>query len=359
MNHLNQKSLSAPGHLASAKLEQLNSSSTANGDRAHSPIVLTGDRPTGHLHLGHYVGSLVSRLELQKTNPVYVLVADSQVLNQDITKAKNIKEYTLSLMRSYLSAGLNPEKITFIRQSSVPEIFELSNYLSNLVSLAFVTRNPTIRAEQKMYGNELNMGFLNYPVSQTADIAIFDAELVPVGADQTPILEFAQDVLDKFHHTFKCRIFKDIKPILSSDSRLMGIDGINKMSKSLDNAIFLNDSTAQVKAKINKMYTDSGHIKITDPGRIEGHVVFSFLDVFYKDTQHLQELKEHYKRGGLGDSHLKNLLLIEIEKILEPMREKSLEFSDDYLIEVLESGSQRARNAAAHKMQEIKNVMFS
>lgn len=321
-------------------------------------IVVTGDRPTGKLHLGHYVGSLVSRLSLQETNTIFVLIADTQVLNNDVSKSQNIKENTLDLMRDYLSVGLDPLKVTFVLQSKIHQIFELSNYLSNLVSLAFVMRNPTIRQENKVYNDNLNMGFLNYPISQTADIIVFDGELVPVGSDQTPILEFGNDVIEKFHYHFKTDIFKKIIPVLSSNARLMGIDGNNKMSKSLDNAIFLSDSTKEVKAKINKMYTDSRHLKITDPGKIEGNTVFAFLDVFLKDQELLISLKEHYQKGGLGDSYLKNLLLTQIEEVLNPLREKSLKLNDDELMDILNKGTQKAKELAENKMEKVRSIIF-
>lgn len=321
-------------------------------------IVVTGDRPTGKLHLGHYVGSLVSRLSLQESNPIFVLIADTQVLNNDVSKSQNIKGNTLALMRDYLSVGLDPSKVTFVLQSKIHQIFELSNYLSNLVSLALVMRNPTIRQENKLYNDNLNMGFLNYPISQTADIIIFDGELVPVGNDQTPILEFGNDVIEKFHYHFKTDIFKKIIPVLSSNARLMGIDGDNKMSKSLDNAIFLSDNTKEVKNKINKMYTDSGHLKITDPGKVEGNTVFAFLDVFLKDQELLASLKEHYKEGGLGDSYLKGLLLTQIEEVLNPIREKSLTLKDNELMDILKEGTQKAKNLAEIKMEKVRNIIF-
>lgn len=321
-------------------------------------IVVTGDRPTGKLHLGHYVGSLVTRLELQQNHQIYILIADTQVLNNDLSKSTQVKQNILSLMRDYISCGLDPQKVTFVLQSKVLQIFELSNYLSNLAPLSLVMRNPTIKAENQLYNDNLNMGFLNYPISQTADILVLGGDLVPVGVDQTPILEFGNDIIEKFHHYFSSEVFKKIKPLLSKTPRLIGIDGKNKMSKSLNNAIFLSDSTQEVKKKINKMYTDSNHLKITDPGQVEGNVVFSFLDVFMKDTQKLNDLKSHYRKGGLGDGYLKGLLLEEIENILIPIRGKSSQLKDSDLMSILNEGTEKAKIKAEEKMEKIRKIIF-
>lgn len=322
-------------------------------------IVVTGDRPTGQLHLGHYVGSLTQRLELQYQHEMFILIADTQVLNNDISKSQEVKKHTLSLMRDYLAVGLKPEKIHFVLQSRVPALFELTQYLSNLVSLSFVMRNPTIKNENKLYNHDLNMGFLNYPISQTSDIVLFNGELVPVGADQVPILEFANDVIEKFHGNFKCNTFKKIQPLLSSTPRLCGLDGNNKMSKSLNNAIFLSDSLKSLKKKINSMYTDRNHLNISDPGQIEGNVVFTFLDVFMEDRVLLEEFKAHYQRGGLGDSYLKNVLFDILSPLLESINVNGQQFSDSYLKEVLHEGTQYANHVANEKMNKIRDIIFS
>lgn len=320
--------------------------------------VLSGDRPTGKLHLGHYVGSLAQRVKLQDNHLVNILIADTQVLNNNVAKAKDVKENTLELMRAYLAVGLNPEKVNFILQSEILEIFELTNYLSNLVTLPMILRNPTIKAENESYNSTINMGFLNYPISQTSDIILFDAEIVPVGQDQTAILEFGNDLIAKFHHHFKCNIFKHIQPLLSETPKLLGLDGQQKMSKSLDNAIFLSDSTDVIKKKINTMYTDSKHLKVSDPGQVEGNVVFSFLDVFMQDKIKLEELKAHYRKGGLGDVFLKQLLLKEIEVIIAPIRDKYDSYKDNELLDILEAGTQQARIKAKEKMKQVKEVIF-
>lgn len=321
-------------------------------------IVLTGDRPTGQLHLGHYMGSLTQRLILQEQFPIHILIADTQVLNNDILKAQHVKKNILSLMKDYLAIGLKPEKVNFILQSNILELFELTSYLSNIVSLPSILRNPTIKNENKIYNSQINMGFLNYPIAQTADIILFDADLVPVGADQTPILELSNDIIEKFHHIFKTNIFKKIKPILSESSRVMGIDGQQKMSKSLNNAIFLSDNEKTLKQKINMMYTDSNHLKISDPGKIEGNTVFLFLDVFMKDKDTLHELKIHYQKGGLGDSYLKNLLFKEINDILAPIRDNYNKYSDSDLFNILEQGTLHAQHIAKINMDKIRNIIY-
>lgn len=320
-------------------------------------IVLTGDRPTGKLHLGHYEGSLKSRLSYQETNPLFVLIADTQVMNNDVSKIKDVRKNIAEIMKDYLAVGLNPEKVTFFLQSEVLELFELTNYLSNLVTLPQVMRNPTIKAENETYNHNLSMGFLNYPISQTADIVLFGADLVPVGEDQLPIIEFANDVTEKFNHHFNTSCLKKVRPILSTNSRLMGIDGKNKMSKSLNNAIFLSDSEKEVNEKIHKMYTDDKHLKISDPGQIEGNVVFQFLDVFYKDKAELEALKKHYQKGGLGDMHLKKLLMHSLNELLQPIRQRRAAIRDDDALSILQKGTQHARSIAKKRMQHIKDVM--
>lgn len=322
-------------------------------------IVLTGDRPTGKLHLGHFEGSLKARLSYQQTHTLYVLIADTQVMNNDITKIKSVKENTLEVMKDYLAIGLDPSKVNFFLQSQIPELFELTNYLSNLVSLAQVMRNPTIKAENDTYNTTLNMGFLNYPVSQTADMVLFNAKYVPVGEDQLPIIEFANDVVDKFNYHFQTDILKNVTPVLSNNARVLGIDGKNKMSKSLNNAIFLSDSEKVVNEQVYKMYTDCNHIKISDPGQIEGNMVFTFLDIFHENKQELQDLKNHYKKGGLGDVFLKKLLMKDLKEVLDPIREKRAAISDSYALDVLTQSTKNCKLIAQENMQQIKDKMFN
>jgi tryptophanyl-tRNA synthetase len=324
----------------------------------NTSIVVTGDRPTGQLHLGHYVGSLTQRLSLQNTHQMFILIADTQVLNNDISKTQNIKFNILSLMRDYVAIGLNPNNIHFVLQSQVPALFEATHYLSNLVSLPTIMRNPTIKSENALYNKTINMGFLNYPISQTADIILFNGTLVPIGADQLPIIEFANDLIDKFHHSFNCNIFNKITPLLSNTSRLAGIDGVQKMSKSLNNAIFLSDNENTLKSKIKQMYTDSKHLRINDPGQVEGNIVFLFLDVFMCNRTELEILKSNYRMGGISDSYLKNILFEEINFILNPIRDKYHDLSDNYLKEILLHGTDYARKFSVNRLQEIKDIIF-
>lgn len=328
-------------------------------EHTNKEIVLTGDRPTGRLHLGHYEGSLKARLHYQEVHPLYILIADTQVMNNDITKIKDVKKNIVEVMKDYLSVGLNPEKINFFLQSEISELFELTNYLSNLVTLPQIMRNPTIKAENDLYNQSLSMGFLNYPISQTADIVLFGADLVPVGEDQLPIVEFANDVVDKFNYNFNTSILKRVKPILSENSRVLGIDGKNKMSKSLGNAIYLSDTEKVVNEQIYKMFTDPNHIKISDPGKIEGNMVFTFLDIFHKDKEEIKNLKEHYQKGGLGDVFLKKLLMKDLKEELDPIREKRLLITDDYAIEVLKEGTKRCQIIAKKQLSKIKDCIFN
>jgi tryptophanyl-tRNA synthetase len=322
------------------------------------PIIVTGDRPTGKLHLGHFVGSLQNRLTLQNNHDIFIIIADTQVLNNDITKAKNVRENILEVMRDYLAVGLDPKKVHFFLQSEISELFELTNYFSNIVTLSQVQRIPTIKAENELYNSTLNMGFLNYPISQTADIVLFGGELVPVGIDQLPILEFGNDLIDRFHYSFGCNIFKRIKPLLSENSKLVGIDGDRKMSKSLNNAIFLSDDEKTVGQKVYQMYTDPNHIKVNDPGKVEGNVVFQFLDVFHQNKEELEELKAHYQKGGLGDVFLKKMLSKDMNDILEPIRQKRASFTDKELKDILNDGTSFAKSVAKDNMAKIKEVIF-
>lgn len=336
----------------------LNSLSVSPDSLPYHKVILTGDRPTGPLHLGHYVGSLTLRLQLQYNNQVYVLIADTQTLNNDPQRAQNAKRYTLELMKDYLSVGLCPEKICFIRQSDIPELFELSAYLSNFMSLPQVMRIPTIKQENAAYNQSLSMGFLNYPVSQAADILLFNAEYVPVGADQVPILEFANDVRDKFHHMFDTTMFSHIKPLLSTTPRLSGTKGEEKMSKSLNNAIFLSEDSLTLKNKVNSLYTDPHHIRVSDPGRVEGNKVFEFLDIFHNNSEEISELKAHYQKGGLGDTTLKKLLLQDLEVLLTPIREKRATLKDTEVLDILAAGTAQARETAKENLRAFKDILF-
>lgn len=321
-------------------------------------IVLTGDRPTGKLHLGHYEGSLKARLQYQETQPLYILIADTQVMNNDISKIKDVRKNIIEVMKDYLAVGLDPAKVNFFLQSDIGQLFELTNYLSNLVTLPQIMRNPTIKAENDLYNQSLSMGFLNYPISQTADIVLFGSEFVPVGEDQLPIVEFANDVVDKFNYHFNTDILKRVKPVLSENSRVLGIDGKNKMSKSLGNAIFLSDTEKVVNEQIYKMFTDPDHIRISDPGKIEGNMVFNFLDIFHKDKEEVQALKEHYQKGGLGDVFLKKMLMKDLKDELDPIRERRHSITDEFALQVLKEGTLKVKAVAEKQLNLIKEQMF-
>lgn len=329
--------------------------------KLNNRTIFTGDRPTGPLHLGHYVGSLQNRVKLQNNGDnLTVLIADTQVLNNDISKAKNVKLNILEVMRDYIAVGLDPQKVRFVLQSKILELFELTNYLSNIVPMNHLMRVPTLKKESKMYGleNANNLGFINYPVAQTADIVLFEPDLIPVGEDQVPVLEFGNDIIRMFHHHFDCNTFKKIVPMISDIPKLIGIDGCEKMSKSLGNVISLNSTKKELEQQIRKMYTDPGHIKITDPGKVEGNIVFIFLNFFHEDKDEIISLKFHYERGGLGDMTLKNMLVKDINSILEPIREKRNTYSEVDLLEILDTGTKNARIQAKLKMEEIRNIIF-
>lgn len=332
-----------------------------NNTISKSRAIFTGDRPTGALHLGHYVGSLKNRLILQENGDnLTILIADTQVLNNDLSKAKNVKNNILEVMKDYISVGLNPTKVRFALQSKVLELFELTNYLSNIVPMNQLLRVPTLKKEAAMYlgKNSSNLGFINYPVSQTADIILFEPDLIPVGEDQVPVLEFGNYIIRMFHNHFECNIFKKIVPMISEIPRLVGTDGSEKMSKSLGNVINLNSTKKEIETSVRKMYTDSGHVKISDPGKIEGNVVFTFLDLFHENKEEIKNLKQQYQRGGLGDMVLKNMLVKDIDYILAPMREKRNSLSDNQLLELLDNGTKKAISQAQFKMEEVRNIIF-
>lgn len=310
--------------------------------------LLTGDRPSGPLHLGHYVGSLKNRLILQHCVALWMMIADGQALtDQDPTK---VRHHVTEVLRDYLSLGLDPEKTTFFVQSTVTPLYKLFFYLMNTVGMGRLRRNPTLKAEiqQKGFGDNLTAGFFCYPVSQCADIGGFSPGEgfigVPVGHDQLPMIELYNDVVDHCHHTYGTTALKKAYPIMSPQGRLMGIDGKNKASKSLNNAIFLKDDTKTLREKVFSMYTDPLHIRREDPGHVEGNVVFMYLDAFYEDQEHLQELKDHYQKGGLGDVTLKNLLFNTLETFLAPLREKRAQYTEKDLHDILNEGNKKALN---------------
>lgn len=340
-----------------------------------SDIILTGDRPTGRLHLGHYVGSLRNRVKMQNESEydkMYVMIADSQALTDNFDNPEKIRENLIEVALDYLSVGINPDKVSIFIQSQVSELTELTFYFLNLVTLSRLERNPTVKTEikQKLFETSLPAGFLIYPVSQAADILLFDANIVPVGEDQEPMLEQAREIARSFNNIYG-KTFIEPKAVLPESKlarRMPGIDGAAKMSKSLGNAIYLADDKKTVKKKVMAMYTDPDHINIDDPGKVEGNVVFTYLDVFANDShfekylpdyKNLDELKAHYQKGGLGDVKCKKFLIKVLEEELEPIRKRRAEYEKDIegVFEILKKGTADARTQGAKKLKEVKEAM--
>lgn len=331
-------------------------------------IILTGDRPTGRLHIGHYIGSLRNRVELQNSNKfdeIFVMIADAQALTDNAKNPKKVQENVLEVALDYLAVGLNPEKTTIFIQSQVPQLAELSQYYANLVSISRLERNPTVKTEikQKNFGESVPSGFVFYPISQAADITAFKATTIPVGEDQAPMIELTREITRSFNQTYDSNILVEPEMFLAEEGisrRLPGIDGINsKMSKSLNNGIYLADSYEEMKAKVMKMYTDPDHIRVEDPGKIEGNVVFAYLDVFAKDKQKVEEMKAHYQKGGLGDVTVKMYLVEVLDEILKPIREKREELAKnpEEVYKMLAIGSEKARAKAQETLEEVKDAM--
>lgn len=324
-------------------------------------IVLTGDRPTGPLHLGHYVGSLQTRLQLQETHTQYVMIADVQALTDNADNPQKVRENVLQVMLDYLAIGLDPAKTTFFIQSMIPEIAELTLYYLNLVTVNRLQRNPTVKAEmqQKSFGESVPAGFLMYPVSQAADITFLKATIVPVGEDQLPVIEQTHELVRSFNRIYGQEVFPQPQALLSHVGRLSGIDGKAKMSKSMGNAIFLSDDQATLKKKVMGMYTDPAHVRIQDPGQVEGNMVFEYLDVFDTNKEKVSELKQQYRHGGLGDVTLKLYLFDILDAFLTPIRTKrqQLELSPDAVMNILLDGTYQVQAVAKKTMQEVRQVM--
>lgn len=321
--------------------------------------ILTGDRPTGKLHLGHYIGSLESRVKLQDQYEQYIMIADVQALTDNFENPEKITESVFELVKDYLSIGIDPQKTTIFIQSQIPEIAELTIYYLNLVTLGRLERNPTVKSEiqQKGFGDSIPVGFFCYPVNQAADITIFQAELVPVGNDQVPMIEQTNEIVRKFNRIYKTDALKECKAFLSGTSRLIGIDGKFKASKSLDNTIFLSDTSEQIKKKVFQMYTDPNHIKITDPGNVEGNVVFTYLDAFYSDKTEIEELKNHYKRGGLADTTIKDILNKTLQNLLAPIYEKRSNINNNEIKDILYQGTIKAKHVARSTIEIIREAI--
>ncbi len=328
---------------------------------SNKKITLTGDRPTGKLHLGHYVGSIQNRIKLQEeSDQAFYMIADVQALTDNADNPEKVRANVLEVALDNLAVGLDPKKTTFFIQSQIPEIAELTVYFLNLVTLARLKRNPTVKDEmkQKGFGEDVPAGFLCYPVSQTADILFCKANTVPVGEDQLPVLEQANEILHKFNSNYG-EIFEKIVPIISESPRLVGIDGDSKMGKSLGNAIYLSDTTKEIEKKVMAMYTDPTHIHVNDPGKVEGNIVFTYLDIFDKNKEEVGELKKQYRQGGLGDVVIKKRLIGVLEEIISPIRERRELFAKDpeKVMEILKEGTEKARKVAAETLKEVKGVM--
>lgn len=338
-------------------------------------IILTGDRPTGRLHVGHYVGSLKRRVELQNSGEfekIYIMIADAQALTDNADHPEKVRENIIEVALDYLACGLDPAKSTLFIQSMIPELTELSFYYMNLVTVSRLQRNPTVKNEIKMrnFESSIPVGFFTYPISQTADITAFQATTVPVGEDQMPMLEQAKEIVHKFNAVYG-ETLTDPEILLPDNEackRLPGTDGKAKMSKSLGNCIYLSEEPDEIWNKIHDMYTDPTHIKITDPGKLEGNAVFTYLDAFCREEHferylpeyaNLEELKGHYTRGGLGDMKVKKFLNSVMQEELEPIRKRRHEYEKDiaYVYEILKKGSETAKQAAAETLQKVRNAM--
>ncbi len=342
---------------------------------AKDTVILTGDRPTGRLHIGHYVGSLRRRVELQNEGDfkkMFVFIADAQALTDNIDNPEKVRQNVIEVALDYLSVGLDPSKITIFIQSQIPELCELSFYFMDLVTVSRLQRNPTVKTEIGMRGFEssIPVGFFTYPISQAADITAFRATTVPAGEDQKPMLEQATEIVRRFNHIYGETLVEPsiLLPNNAACLRLPGTDGKAKMSKSLGNCIYLSESAKEVEKKVKSMYTDPTHLRVEDPGHIEGNTVFTYLDAFCKpehfglywpEYQSLDEVKEHYQRGGLGDMKVKKFLNKILQEELEPIRQRRAEFEKDIpaVYEMLRKGCEEARAVAADTLSDVRRAM--
>ena len=338
-------------------------------------IMLTGDRPTGRLHVGHYVGSLKRRVELQNTgdfDEMFVMIADAQALTDNADNPEKVRQNIIEVALDYLACGLDPEKCTLFIQSQIPQLCELSFYYMNLVTVSRLQRNPTVKSEIQMRNFEASIpvGFFTYPISQAADITAFKANVVPVGEDQLPMLEQTKEIVRKFNSVYGDTLVEPeiLLPENQACLRLPGPDGKAKMSKSLGNCIYLSEEPDEIQKKVFSMFTDPTHIKVSDPGKLEGNTVFTYLDAFCRpeyfaeflpDYANLQELKDHYTRGGLGDMKVKRFLNNVLQAELEPIRNRRKEYQKDipYVYEILKKGSEKAEAVAEKTLQEVKASM--
>lgn len=342
---------------------------------AKEKIILTGDRPTGRLHIGHYVGSLRRRVELQNSglyDKIFVFMADAQALTDNIENPEKVRQNVIEVALDYLSVGLDPAQSTIFIQSQIPELTELSFYYMDLVTVSRLQRNPTVKTEIQMrnFETSIPVGFFTYPISQAADITAFKATTVPVGEDQEPMLEQCREIVRRFNHIYGETLVEPeiLLPDNAACLRLPGTDGKAKMSKSLGNCIYLSDSADEVTKKVKSMFTDPDHLRVQDPGKIEGNTVFTYLDAFCRpehferylpDYPNLDELKAHYQRGGLGDMKVKKFLTAIMQETLEPIRTRRQEFEQDIpgIYDMLKKGCETAREAAAQTLDEVRCAM--
>jgi tryptophanyl-tRNA synthetase len=325
------------------------------------PIILTGDRPTGPLHLGHFVGSLRNRVSYQDDYNQFIMLADSQALTDNMEDTNKVHRNVVEVALDYMACGIDPAKSTILIQSQIPELAELTFYYLNMVTVARLERNPTVKQEIVLRGFERDIpaGFLTYPASQAADISAFKATIVPVGEDQIPMIEQTNEIVRKFNRLANKEILVECKAVVPEVGRLPGIDGKAKMSKSLGNVINLGASADEIKAAVKMVYTDPLHLKVSDPGHLEGNVAFIYLDAFDTDKASLQEMKDHYVRGGLGDSVVKKRLEAVLQDMLAPIRARREELAKDkgYIMQVLKEGTLRAREVAARTTDEVKAAL--
>lgn len=342
---------------------------------AKEKIILTGDRPTGKLHIGHYVGSLKRRVELQNSglyDKVFIMIADAQALTDNVENPEKVRQNIIEVALDYLACGIDPTKSTIFIQSQIAELCELSFYYMNLVTVSRLQRNPTVKTEIQMrnFETSIPVGFFTYPISQAADITAFKATVVPVGEDQKPMLEQTNEIVRRFNHTYGETLVEPeiLLPDNAACLRLPGTDGKAKMSKSLGNCIYLSETADEVQKKIMSMFTDPDHLRVQDPGKIEGNTVFTYLDAFccpehferyLPDYPNLEELKAHYQRGGLGDVKVKRFLNAIIQEELTPIRERRIEFEKEIpaIYQMLQKGCQEAREVAAATLTDVRNAM--
>ena len=328
-------------------------------------ILLTGDRPTGKLHIGHYIGSLKNRVKLQNSGKYdpYIMIADTQALTDNARNPEKIRNSLIQVALDYLAVGIDPAKSTIYVQSQIPALFELTAYYMDLVTVARLERNPTVKTEikQKDFKDSIPIGFLNYPVSQAADITAFKATVIPVGDDQEPMLEQTREIVRTFNRVYNCDVLVEPKGYFppKGQGRLPGLDGNAKMSKSLGNAIYLADDAKTVQKKVMSMYTDPNHIHVEDPGKVEGNTVFTYLDVFDPDKDKVAELKAEYQKGGLGDVKIKRYLNKVLEAELAPIRERREKFAqdEDAVYEMLLEGSKKANTVANATLEQVRDAI--